>query len=105
MLIACKCLNVTLNSTSTKLLAAMPVATASISNYDDIAYKTNASNASQSTHTVPSPSVNQRDNLEDNRNASAKEQQSTHIQCSTAENLDSNQLQFFRTVNKSTFNQ
>lgn len=84
----------------------MPVAAASISNYDDIAYKMNAnqahtvssstSSSSTTTTTLSSSStVNQRDNLEDNHD----EQQPPYIQCSTAENLDSNQLQFFRTVN------
>lgn len=77
---------------ATNLPSAVPV-TASISNYDDIAYKTKTPNANQ-VHTVSS-SVNQRDNLEDNQH----EDQSPYIQCMTAENLDSNQLQFFRTVN------
>lgn len=66
---------------------------ASISNYDDIAFKTKTSNANQA-HTVSS--VNQRDNLEDNQQH--EEQQPPYIHTSTAENLDSNQLQFFRTV-------
>ncbi|XP_031630563.1 uncharacterized protein LOC116345393 [Contarinia nasturtii] len=84
MLIACKCLNITLKSTANNL----PVAV-SISNYAS----PNANTISSSS----SPSVNQRDNLEDNH-----EEQPPYIPCSTAENLDSNQLQFFRTAKLST---
>lgn len=81
MLIACKCLNITLKTAANNLPSALPA----ISNYDDIAY-------TSPKHTV-SP-VNQRDQFEDNH-----EDQPPYLQCSTAENLDSNQLQFFRTVN------
>lgn len=87
MLIACKCLNITLKST-----ANLPVAASISSNYDDIAHKTKTPNANQ--HTISSslssssPSVNLEDNYE---------VQPPYL--STAENLDCNQLQFFRTVN------
>lgn len=93
MLIACKCLNITLKLTANNSPSAMPI-TASISNYDDSAFKTNASNVANQVHMVSSSVHNQREYLEDNH-----EDQPPFIQCSTAEHLDTNQLQFFRTVN------
>lgn len=104
MLIACKCLNITLNSTANNL----PVA-ASISNYDDNTFKTNASNAN-SVHTVSTPApVNQRTTSNSSgggvggRDHDNHDDQPPFVQCSTAEHLDSDQLQFFRTVNMYTF--
>lgn len=90
MLIACKCLNITL--TANNLPSEMPIA-ASISNYDDSAYKIKSSNANQS-HMVSSTVHNQRDYFEDNH-----DDQPPYIQCSTIEHLETDQLQFFRTVN------
>lgn len=90
MLIACKCLNITL--TANNLPSEMPIA-ASISNYDDSVYKIKSSNANQS-HMVSSTVHNQRDNFEDNH-----DDQPPYIQCSTIEHLETDQLQFFRTVN------
>lgn len=101
MLIACKCLNITLKSTANNLPSAMPIAS-SLSNYDDIAFKTKSSNANQ-VKAISSSSVNQHGNdgwpehLEDNH-----DEQPPYIHSSTAENLDCNQLQFFRTVNYHT---
>lgn len=94
MLIACKCLNITLKSTVNNLTA--PVTTASsISNYDDIAYKTKSSLNANQVHTISSSTMHPRnDQLDDNH-----DDQPPYIQCSTAELLDINQLQFFRTVN------
>lgn len=93
MLIACKCLNITLKSTANNLPSTLPIAT-QLSNYDEISYKTTttittttttSSNANQ-VHTVSS-------SIDDNH-----DEQPPYIQCTNSEKLNSNQLQFFRTV-------
>lgn len=88
MLIACKCLNITLKSVADNLLSITP---ASISDYDDITNSRKVSIGSDQFTTMVSSTT---DNLEDNR-----PEQSPFIQDSTADQLKGDQLQFFKTVN------
>lgn len=90
MLIACKCLNITLKSTANNLPSTLPIAT-QLSNFDEISYK------ATTTTTSPSSNANQvhtvSSSIDDNH-----DEQPPYIQCTTSEKLDSNQLRFFRTV-------
>lgn len=100
MLIACKCLNITLKSTANNLPSTLPIAT-QLSNFDEISYKTtttstSAPNANQ-VHTVSSSSSATSSSDENH------DDQPPYIQCNSAEKLNSNQLQFFRTVSVDEF--
>lgn len=102
MLIACKCLNITLKSTANNLPSTLPIAT-QLSNYDDISYKTTtspsaAATATNTTATSTSLNANQVHTVSSSSIDNNHDEQPPYIQCTTAEKLNSNHMQFFRTV-------
>lgn len=90
MLIACKCLNITLESAANNLSTT---ANAAVLSSNDDSYEMQLLNASNQVHsTAASPSIKEPEGH--------LQQRLPYLQSATVEKLKGDQLQFFKTVNK-----